>query len=46
MGTKKDLEQGRKDYPQLLLEGQRCFPLYAAARQVACVYIAVLNRPA
>lgn len=43
MGTKKDLEQGRKDYPQLLLEGQLCFPLYAAARKVVCVYTPLLK---
>ena len=43
MGTKKDLEQGRRDYPQLLLEGQLCFPLYAAARKVVCVYTPLLK---
>lgn len=43
MGNKPDLEQGRKDYPQLLLEGQLCFPLYAAARKVVCAYTPLLK---
>lgn len=43
MGTKKNLETGRTDYPQLLLEGQLCFPLYAAARKVVCVYTPLLK---
>ena len=40
---KKDCEQGRTDYPQLLLEGQLCFPLYAAARKVVCAYTPLLK---
>ena len=43
MGTKKDMEQGRKDYPQLLLEGQLCFPLYAASRCVVNRYTPLLK---
>ena len=43
MSTQKDLEEGRKDYPQLLLEGQLCFPLYAAARKVISAYTPVLK---
>jgi DNA-binding MarR family transcriptional regulator len=40
---KKECEQGRTDYPQLLLEGQLCFPLYAAARKVICAYTPLLK---
>jgi DNA-binding MarR family transcriptional regulator len=40
---KQECECGRKDYPQLLLEGQLCFPLYAAARKVVCVYTPLLK---
>ena len=43
MSTKKDLEQGCRDCPQLLLEGQLCFPLYAAARKVISVYTPLLK---
>ena len=43
MATNKELEQGRKDYPQLLLEGQLCFPLYAAARKVVSIYTPLLK---
>ena len=43
MGARKNLEEGRKDYPQLLLEGQLCFPLYAAARKVVCAYTPLLK---
>ncbi len=31
-------KQNRTDYPQLLLDGQICFPLYACARKVIGVY--------
>ena len=43
MGEKINCEQGRTDYPQLLLEGQLCFPLYAAARKVVCAYTPLLK---
>ena len=43
MGVKADLAKGRTDYPQLLLEGQLCFPLYAAARKVVCAYTPLLK---
>ncbi len=33
----------REDYPQLKLEGQLCFPLYAAARKVVNVYNPLLK---
>ena len=37
-------EKGRADdYPQLKLEGQLCFPLYAAARKVVNVYNPLLK---
>ena len=38
-----ECEMGRTDYPQLLLEGQLCFPLYAAARKVVCAYTPLLK---
>ena len=34
---------GRTDLPQLLLDGQMCFPLYAAARKVVSLYTPVLK---
>lgn len=43
MGEELDREQGRSDYPQLLLEGQICFPMYAAARKVVCAYTPLLK---
>ena len=43
MGEEMSREQGRTDYPQLLLEGQICFPLYAAARKVVCAYTPLLK---
>ena len=43
MGEEKTREAGRTDYPQLLLEGQLCFPLYAAARRVVNAYNPLLK---
>ena len=43
MGEEKICEAGRTDYPQLLLEGQLCFPLYAAARLVVNAYTPLLK---
>ena len=38
-------EKGRADdYPQLKLEGQLCFPLYAAARKIVNVYNPLLKQ--
>ena len=36
-------EQNGTDYPQLRLDGQLCFPLYACARKVTCVYTPLLK---
>jgi DNA-binding MarR family transcriptional regulator len=34
----EERQPGRTDYPQLLLDSQLCFPLYAAARKVVSAY--------
>jgi len=36
-------EQNRGEFPQLLLDNQMCFPLYAAARQVVNTYNPLLK---
>ena len=36
-------EEKREEYPQLLLDGQLCFPLYAAARKVVNEYNPLLK---
>ena len=36
-------EQNRTEYPQLLLDGQICFPLYACARKVIGAYNPLLK---
>ena len=42
MGTKEEKKRA-EDYPQLKLEGQLCFPLYAAARKIVNVYNPLLK---
>ena len=41
--SKQNPEMPETDYPQLLLEGQLCFPLYAAARKVINAYTPLLK---
>ena len=36
-------EQPGTDYPQLKLDGQICFPLYACARKVISAYTPLLK---
>lgn len=43
MGEECTKETGRTEYPQLRLDSQMCFPLYAAARKVVCVYSPLLK---
>ena len=43
MGTQEEKKRA-EDYPQLKLEGQLCFPLYAAARKIVNVYNPLLKQ--
>ena len=43
MGTQEEKKR-TEDYPQLKLEGQLCFPLYAAARKIVNVYNPLLKQ--
>lgn len=43
MGIQEEKERA-DDYPQLKLEGQLCFPLYAAARKIVNVYNPLLKQ--
>ena len=36
-------EQNREEYPQLKLDSQLCFPLYASARRVIGAYTPLLK---
>ena len=43
MGIQEEKKR-TEDYPQLKLEGQLCFPLYAAARKIVNVYNPLLKQ--
>ncbi len=43
MGIREEKKRA-DDYPQLKLEGQLCFPLYAAARKIVNVYNPLLKQ--